>query len=325
MKMSSKANLALTHSLALTFALSLASNHAFASSCPQILAQHTNGTSIFADRTPLDFINLPEIDLPQETHQSPFLAASSKSETALKFYKEKSQKMAKDFLLALEDGTATKLARLSETGDEFYKIHSDLSGIILGTTFDSKFLIYALQANDILYAFDGELVRYRPGQSSIFVLPRKLQRIIARNVYGVTMKQIRRSWVDSHFTPRFPQYKALTKLLVTENSSWFVSQNGYQIQIQKKVGSGFLNLQIEFRDHETLVFMKARSEGTDQLSSKQEKRVQDFIAKSAVDSSNTSLQALAQSSQKSELLAISSGEPTISFLQKLLTHKGFED
>lgn len=106
-----------------------------------------------------------------------------------------------------------------------------------------KYLRDLIEKDDELYAYDGKLIRFRPSDSSIAVIPSHVENAIIElkilpNV--ADWKAIRSSWPEKHVYPSHPDLRKHAQYLSGRNSKWF-KENGnfvYEVKVRaKKIGA----------------------------------------------------------------------------------------
>ncbi|MBT4760239.1 MAG: hypothetical protein HOO06_00955 [Bdellovibrionaceae bacterium] len=308
----------------------------WAKTCIQTFSQVENSNkspdAIFGARSPHDF-NSKDYDevqiLPMRSRIIPWLRWATGTidispKNSIKIFEAKSELIKNEFLNAVKSGEA-KL--LGEAYDEpILHMWADINGIVMGETYNKNFFHHALRHRDKLYAFEGELIRLRPNDSSVFILPRKLHHYAAKYLDGVSVFRIRSSWIESNFIPRFPIYKDnLADHLNLEYSSWHKVEQGYQLQFQKGLyQGGYLYIRVEFRDTTTFVHIKSRPEGKSEYSQRTEKEANDFLQRISKSENLSSLSLLAQISLMNRVLEWEAGSQTSNFLIDLINSSHFE-
>ncbi|MBY0369914.1 hypothetical protein K2X33_04455 [bacterium] len=273
---------------------------------------------IFAKRSPHDFGNF---DYPESDHTLTTVAYAifgQKRYSAagqIRWQTQRTRAIETDFLAAVASGRAELQIQISAW--EALDVARRVEHLVGGEYLDAKFFDHALKEGDELYAYEGDLVRLRPSDGSVFVLPRQLQHYCAEFMTGVSIFKLKRHWLTQNFYPHFPQYAPLEKFIADDYSSWFETAQGWQLLLQSAVTrtDGFVDFQIEFRDTETLIAIRPRWEARkDDYFTAMWKRTDEYLRELASTDPETEIGQLASAYVKDQTLVIPAAE-TVEFLK----------
>ncbi|NQZ02092.1 MAG: hypothetical protein HRT45_15645 [Bdellovibrionales bacterium] len=196
-------------------------------------------------------------------------------------------------------------------------------------------------SGDQLYAYDGDLWRFRPSDESVFLIPRQIQGYIDRQLSDRSSisTAVRNSWLEKNFFPQFPAYEGLKNALNHDYSSWSVSHEGApQVHIQfrvpnfKRDGEGFdtsqtsedyhfAYLHIEFREDLTLIYLRPRPESggyTSNYFTARYRHTVDQFAYFARNHSDGAMRALFEAHASNSVYRVEAGTTTVGFLQDVM-------
>lgn len=151
-----------------------------------------------------------------------------------------------DFLAEIADGTQQPVARL--TAEQVRGLRQDPAIAYTNPHFGQAYMSRALRAGDKLYIYKGELIRKRPSNLALHLLPRALHNLIGKHVPEVEIVSIRASEIRAGLVAVYPQYEGVVESLSQVPGSWTVGRYGYQFHGAIRLGNYPLELHLEFQE-----------------------------------------------------------------------------
>lgn len=263
------------------------------------------------------------------------LGVAHLSESAvLQLQISRSAEIAAEFLAAKQRGEVELLKKLNAS--ESYRVAREISKMVAEDFFSFKFLDFAIHGDDELYAYDGELIRFRPGDNTVFVLPRGLQSEFSKVIPDISIYKIRKSWILNNFAAEFPQYRELFDDLAVQYSSWNAVAGGVQYHLEKEISipvpagssdsiiKGIVYIHIQFKEEQTLVFMNppqiiGKSSAYDlRVQAEVKKYLRRRSEEAVEDGKPNPFSRLSTYYFQNHVLALMPGEETVSFLVQIL-------
>lgn len=179
-------------------------------------------------------------------------------------------RMKKDVTAAIQEGQAEQLATV---GPETARIlWYQVYGLALANTYNQKFIDDLLKTDDKLFALNGRLVRLRPVDGSVALVPEILEGFLReiKTLDFENFHKIRLSWAKQNVFPSRPDLEKIDpRLLAGFHSSWSKRDKNfvYNVQIQAKIidqqrrtrrDGGFFDLEIIFKPELTELRLSER-------------------------------------------------------------------